>query len=130
MSLSAALYRTVVNWDEVPEDVIRPGVRRRVYSTDEVMLCWHSLSVGMDLRPHSHEDFDQLALILEGEADYFVDGVPHRMRAGSMMLVPAGSEHYIQPLVEPCVNLDVFAPPRSDYGDIARKLTDSLSVGP
>lgn len=57
--LSEALAGIVVNWDDVPEDVIRPGVRRRVYSTDEVMLCWHSLSVGMDLRPHSHEDFDQ-----------------------------------------------------------------------
>ncbi|MFI5958673.1 cupin domain-containing protein [Cryptosporangium sp. NPDC051539] len=130
MTLSDALYRTVVNWADVPEDVIRPGVRRRVYSTDEVMLCWHSLSVGMDLRPHSHAGFDQLALILEGEADYFIEGVPHRMTPGSMLLVPAGAEHYIQPLTEPCINLDVFAPPREDYADIARTLTDALVVGP
>ena len=130
MTFSEALYRTVVNWNEIPEETIRPGVRRRVYSTDEVMLCWHSLSVGMDLRPHSHADFDQLALILAGEADYYIEDVPYRMTAGSMLLVPAGAEHYIKPLTEPCINLDVFAPPREDYADIARKLTDALVVGP
>jgi quercetin dioxygenase-like cupin family protein len=123
--LSAALAGVVVNWDDVPEDVIRPGVRRRVYSTDEVMLCWHSLSVGMDLRPHSHDDFDQLALILEGEANYYISGVAHRMGPGSMLLVPKGAEHYIEPLTEPCINLDVFAPPRADYAELATRLIDA-----
>lgn len=122
--LSEALAGIVVNWDDVPEEVIRPGVRRRVYSTDEVMLCWHSLSVGMDLRPHSHEDFDQLALILEGEANYYIDGVARRMGPGSMLLVPKGAEHYIEPLTEPCINLDVFAPPRADYADLATRIVD------
>jgi quercetin dioxygenase-like cupin family protein len=122
VALNEVLFRTVVNWDEVPEDVIRPGVRRRVYSTDEVMLCWHSLSVGMDTRPHSHDDFDQLVLILEGRANYFVDGVAHEMGPGSLMLVPAKAEHYIVPLTEPCINVDVFAPPRADYAELAQRV--------
>ena len=58
---------------------------------------------------------------------YDVDDVPYRMTAGSMLLVPAGAEHYIKPLTEPCINLDVFAPPRADYADVARKLTDVLA---
>ena len=99
-------------------------MRRLIDSTDEVMLCWHSLSVGMDLRPHSHEDFDQLALILEGEANYYIDGVARRMGPGSMLLVPKGAEHYIEPLTEPCINLDVFAPPRADYADLATRIVD------
>lgn len=123
--LSQALAGVVVNWDDVPEDVIRPGVRRRVYSTDEVMLCWHSLSVGMDLRPHHHDDFDQLALVLQGEANYYIEGVAHRMGPGSMLLVPKGAEHYIEPLTEPCINLDVFAPPRADYAELAERLVDA-----
>lgn len=107
-----------VNWDDIDEDVIRPGVRRKIYSTAEVMLCWHHLSRGMDLRPHSHDDFDQLALVLEGEADYYVGGTAHRMRAGSMLLVPAKQVHHIEPLSEFCINLDVFTPPRKDYAGI------------
>lgn len=104
-----------VNWDDIDEEIIRPGVRRKIYSTPDVMLCWHHLSRDMALRPHSHDDFDQLALVLEGEADYFVDGTPHRMRAGSMLFVPATRPHYIEPVTEHCINVDVFAPPRKDY---------------
>jgi quercetin dioxygenase-like cupin family protein len=109
------LYRRVVYWEEIPEEVVRRGVRRRGYSTDEVMLMWNVVEEGMELKPHSHEDFDQLVCIFEGRCNYYVDGEPHEMGPGSMMLVPAGAEHYIEPLESPCANLDIFAPPRADY---------------
>lgn len=111
------LYATAVNWDDIPATEIRPGVRRKVYSTDEIMLAWHELAVGMTLNPHKHDDFDQLVLILQGRCNYYVDGVPHEMSAGSMMLVPRGAEHYVEPTEGPCVNVDVFSPPRADFGD-------------
>lgn len=114
-SLNAQLYATVVNWDDIPLEDVRPGVRRRIYTTDEVMFAWHSLEVGMQTNPHSHEDFDQLVFIAEGLCDYFVSGEPYRMRPGSFMLVPAGAEHYIVPLEGPCINIDVFTPPRADF---------------
>jgi len=113
--MNELLYRTAVNWDDIPAIEVRPGVRRKVYSTDQVMLAWHELAVGMTLNPHSHEDFDQLVLILAGRCRYYVDGVPHEMSAGSMLLVPAGSPHYIEPTEGPCVNVDVFSPPRLDF---------------
>ncbi|GAA4087158.1 cupin domain-containing protein [Actinomadura miaoliensis] len=109
------LYGRVINWDDIPETELRRGVRRRVYSTDEVMLAHHRLSVGMDLNPHSHDDFDQLVYIAEGRCNYYVDGVPHEMTAGSFLLVPRGAEHYVEPLEEPCVNIDIFVPPRADF---------------
>jgi mannose-6-phosphate isomerase-like protein (cupin superfamily) len=38
------------------------------------------------------------------------------MAAGSIVFVPAGVEHYIEPLGDEVVkNLDVFAPAREDY---------------
>jgi quercetin dioxygenase-like cupin family protein len=90
-------------------------VRRRGYSTDDVMLMWNVVEKGMELKPHSHEDFDQLVCIMEGRCNYYVDGEAHEMGPGSMMLVPAGAEHYIEPLESPCGNLDIFVPPRADY---------------
>ena len=109
------LYRRVVNWEEIPEEDVRRGVRRRGYATDEVMLMWNVVEEGMETKPHSHADFDQLVCIFEGRCNYYVEGVPHEMGPGSMMLVPAGAEHYIEPLESPCANLDVFVPPREDY---------------
>lgn len=109
------LYRRVVSWDQIPEEYVRPGVNRRGYATDEVMLMWNVVERGLELKPHTHEDFDQLVCIFEGSCNYYVDGVAHEMGPGSMMLVPAGSEHYIEPIESPCANLDIFVPPRADY---------------
>lgn len=111
------LYGVAVNWDDIPAHDVRPGVRRKVYSTDQVMMAWHELAVGMALNPHRHEDFDQLVLIHQGRCRYYVNGVPHELRPGSMLLVPKGAEHYIEPTEGPCINVDVFAPPRADFRD-------------
>lgn len=117
MKRNTHLYGHVLNWDDIPEEEIRHGVRRRAYATDQVMLVMNWLSPGMDLNPHKHDDTDQLAYILEGRANYYIDGVPHEMAPGSMLLVPAGSVHYIEPLgdqTDTLLNLDVFVPPRED----------------
>jgi quercetin dioxygenase-like cupin family protein len=109
------LFGLVVNWDDIPTRDVRPGVRQKVYSTDQVMLAWHELAVGMDLNPHAHADFDQLVYIESGRCNYFVDGVGHEMGPGAFMLVPRGSEHYAEPTEGPCVNIDIFCPPRPDF---------------
>ncbi|MGH8862775.1 MAG: cupin domain-containing protein [Jatrophihabitantaceae bacterium] len=114
MTRNPRLFARVVNWDDIPVTQVRPGVRRRVYASDELIVAHHELEVGMLLNPHSHEDFDQLVYIASGRANYYVDGTPHEMTAGSFMLVPRGSEHYVEPLEGPCVNIDYFVPPRAD----------------
>jgi quercetin dioxygenase-like cupin family protein len=124
------LYRRAVNWSEIPEEAVRRGVSRRGYATDEVMLMWNVVEEGMELKPHSHEDFDQLVCIYEGSCDYYVEGVPHRMGPGSMMLVPAGAEHYIEPVESPCANLDIFVPPRADYEPSLAWIEALEAVGP
>lgn len=113
--LNELLYANVISWDDIPQKNIRAGVERRLFSTDEVTIAWHRLSRGMTINPHTHNDFDQLVWIVEGECDYWVDGAPHRMGPGTMMLVAAGKEHFIEPISEYCVNIDVFAPPRADF---------------
>lgn len=113
--LSSRAYGIAVNWDDIPAEDVRPGVRKRVYSTDSVMIAWHSLEVGMQINPHVHADFDQLVYIESGICDYYVAGTPNRMGPGSLLLVPAGAEHYIVPVVGPCINLDIFSPPRADF---------------
>jgi quercetin dioxygenase-like cupin family protein len=129
---SKDLYGKVVRWDDVPLEQVRPGVTRRGYVTDEVMLVMNYIEPGLQLNPHSHKDFDQLAYLVTGRCNYFIDGVPHEMVPGSMLLVPAGSEHYIEPLGEPCLNLDIFVPPRQDLlhlADYQRDHQEKESVG-
>ncbi len=104
-----------VRWEEIPDEQVRPGVTRRAIGTGDVLLVMNECRPGMDLRPHSH-DFDQLALIVSGRAIYHVGDDHNHVGPGSVVLVPAGAEHYIEPTgEEPVLNLDVFAPPREDY---------------
>jgi quercetin dioxygenase-like cupin family protein len=102
-------------WDEIPDEPVRPGVRRRAFGTADVMLVLNHCEPGMALSPHSHE-FDQIAMITKGRAIYHIGDEPNEVVSGSIMLIPAGIEHYIEPLGEETVeNIDVFAPARSDY---------------
>ena len=104
-----------VHWNEIPDETVRPGVRRRGFGTSDVLLVLNECEPGMDLRPHSHE-FDQIAMITKGRAIYHVGDVANDVGPGSVMLIPAHAEHYIEPLGDETVeNIDVFAPARDDY---------------
>lgn len=115
----------VVNFYALEQEKVRPGVVRSGYATNDVMLVMNVLEKDMELRPHVHEDFDQLALITRGEANYFIEDTAHHMVEGSILLVPAGKYHHIQPLTDVVHNLDLFCPPRSDYAH----LLDHLKIG-
>ncbi|MEU1980891.1 AraC family ligand binding domain-containing protein [Nocardia sp. NPDC019395] len=122
---SEHVYGKVVNFYDLEQEDVRPGVVRSGYATDEVMLVMNVLKKDMQLRPHVHEDFDQLAVVTRGEANYYIGDVAHHMVEGSVLLVPAGSYHYIEPLSDEVHNLDLFCPPRGDYAH----LLDYLAQG-
>lgn len=104
-----------VRWHEIPDEPVRRGVRRRGFGTKDVILVLNECEPGMDLRPHSHE-FDQIAMITKGRAIYHIGGEPNEVGPGAVMLIPAGAEHYIEPVGDETVeNIDVFAPARQDY---------------
>jgi quercetin dioxygenase-like cupin family protein len=104
-----------VRWEEIPSETVRSGVRRRGFGTSDALLVLNECEPGMEIRPHSHE-FDQIALITKGRALYHIGDEANDVGPGSVMLIPAGVEHYIEPVGEETVeNIDVFAPAREDY---------------
>lgn len=117
------LYGRVINWDEMPAESPRPGVSRRAYATDQVMLVRNVLEADLEVRPHAH-DFDQLVMIVEGRCNLVIDGVDHPMGPGDLMLVPANAEHCAVVIEAPCVNIDFFTPPRSDYAHLVSHLEE------
>ena len=103
-----------VRWDDIPDEEVRAGVRRRGFGTNECLLVMNECQPGMDLRPHTH-NFDQSALVVSGTAKYYVGDQRNEMGPGSVLLIPAGVEHYIEPVGDEVVkNMDVFAPARGD----------------
>jgi mannose-6-phosphate isomerase-like protein (cupin superfamily) len=114
-----SLPAVVTTWREIPGEVVRPGVQRRGFGTKEVMVVMNDIATEMEPNPHVHEDLEQVALILKGRAIYHIGDVGHHVGPGSIMLIPAGVEHWIEPDGdEPIENLDIFAPARSDYAHL------------
>lgn len=113
-----------VDWAQIPYEDVRPGVRRRAFGTPDVLLVMNECMPGMELKPHSHP-FEQVVLIVAGRAIYHVGADANEMGPGSVLLVPAGAEHYIEPVGnEPVLNLDVFSPPRPDYAHLVSWMED------
>lgn len=102
-------------WQDIPDEFVREGVRRRGFGNENALLVMNELTPGMTLAPHVHETFDQIAYIVSGTAVFYVDGVGYEVGPGSVVLVRAGQQHYIQPTgTEPVLDLDVFGPARRD----------------
>lgn len=118
------------NWADIPSEVVRRGVSRKGFGTSDVILVMNEIDPVIDVKPHTHDDFDQIATIVKGEAIYHVGDVAHRVGPGSLLLIPAGVEHYIEPLgTEPVENLDVFAPARADYTHLLDWMPDGAETG-
>jgi quercetin dioxygenase-like cupin family protein len=115
----------LADWAELERVAVRPGVSRSAFGNDDVLLVRNVLEPGMEINAHVHE-FDQIALVVEGHATFFLDGEPYDMPPGSILLIPAGVAHHAEPVGDrPVVNVDVFAPVREDY----RHLLDWMQAG-
>jgi mannose-6-phosphate isomerase-like protein (cupin superfamily) len=114
-AVAPARRAVATKWEDIPDEFARDGVRRRAFGNDGALLVMNELTPGMKTFPHVHEDFDQIATIVSGTATYYVNGVANPVGPGSLILIPAGQPHYIEPTgAEKVLNLDVFGPARKD----------------
>lgn len=117
------------NWDSIPDEFVRHGVRRKGFGTSDVILVMNEIDPEIEVAPHSHEGFDQIATIIEGHAIYHVGDESHVVGPGSLLLIPAGVVHYIEPTGDGRVlNMDVFAPARADYAHLLEWMEEGGSA--
>jgi len=105
-------------WADLPLEQVRPGVSRCAIGTPAVTAVMNYIEPDMQPAPHRHDDFDQIAIIVSGTAVYHVGDDANEVGPGSVLLIPAGTEHWIAPRGERVENLDLFAPARADYGHL------------
>lgn len=67
------------------EIVRKPAGTMTVFAFDE----------GQGLSEHT-APFDATVYIIEGEAEITIDGKPHRVRGGEMIIMPAGKPHALK----------------------------------
>ncbi len=107
----------VQRYTEVKPDMIRLGVERRLGHTDNLMMTIIDFNDGPQVEPdlpHSHPH-EQISYVVEGEINFFLEGVCEHLGPGDMFLVPPDKPHAIQLLTEGVRLIDCFTPIRQDF---------------
>lgn len=107
----------VQKYSEMKTDVIRQDVERRLGYTDNLMMTIIDFNDGPQVEPelpHSHPH-EQISYVVEGEINFFLEGVCERLGPGDMFLVPPDKPHSIQLLSKYVRLIDCFSPVRQDF---------------
>ena len=105
-------------WDDLPKEMLKPDLGRRLISTERMMLAHVYLEQGCLVPKHAHEN-EQLTYILEGALRFSIgdDGKEIvDVRAGEVLHIPSHVWHQAEAL-EDTLDVDVFSPPRQDWID-------------
>ena len=79
------------------EDVTQANTdfRRVLYSGSKLQLVVMSVAPGKDLGGETHADTDQFFRVEQGKGMIVIDGMPHKVKAGDGIVVPAGAHHNV-----------------------------------
>jgi len=100
------------------EDCVRidPAAGQAIFATE----CEKTTLTIMEFEPHvvtpehSHPH-EQVGYMIEGEAEFVIDGQPHSVCAGQMWRLPGGVPHQVKVGDRPMRVVEVFCPVREDF---------------
>jgi quercetin dioxygenase-like cupin family protein len=102
----------------MPKEELKPDLRRRLISTDRMMLAHVYLEKGCIVPQHAHEN-EQLTYILEGVLRFWLGNDESEVvdvAAGEVLHIPSEVPHKAEAL-ETTLDVDIFVPPRQDWLD-------------
>lgn len=108
----------VLKFDDVPYEIVREGLQRKIIHTDNLMTVLIDFSDGpwdKPEPPHSHTH-EQTSYVAEGEIIFLCEGeADQHLKEGDMFAAPSGRPHTIQLLTEKARLVDSFNPVREDF---------------
>lgn len=98
--------------DRQAKDLV-PGMHIRTFWGEQQLLSLVELDANTVLPRHNHPH-EQSTYVLEGELEFELGGEIRIIRAGELVIVPGGVEHFVK--VGPVLTrvLDNFSPVRED----------------
>ena len=108
----------VLKFKDVPYEIVREGLQRKIIHTDNLMTVLIDFSDGpwdKPEPPHSHPH-EQTSYVAEGEIIFFCEGeADQHLKAGDMFAALSGRPHTVQLLTEKVRLVDSFNPVREDF---------------
>ena len=115
------------------EDIVKLAQKndyfRRVLLTTELsQLVVMSIQSGEDIGEETHDGIDQILSIVSGAGAAIIEGVTSPVKAGSVVVVPAGTRHnFVNTGKESLKLYTVYAPPDHKDGTVHRTKADALT---
>ena len=100
--------------EERSRHTIFPGVTIQTCAADKMMLSLVEIKPHAAVEEHSHPH-EQVGMVLEGRATFFIGGEEKTLGKGDMYLIPSNVKHRVVALDQPVKALDIFTPIREDY---------------
>ena len=104
-----------VQWDNIPEDNLIEGIKRRIVTGERVMLGRLFFPKGAKVPAHTHES-EQIVNVLKGSLKFVIRGKDIIVQAGETLVIPSNIEHSAEALEE-TDEIDTFSPIRTDWLD-------------
>jgi len=108
----------VLQFDQIPYEIVRSGLERKIIHTDNLMTVLIDFSNGPwdePEPPHSHPH-EQTSYVAKGEIIFYCEGEPDQhLKAGDMFAVPSGKKHTVKLLTKEVRLVDSFNPIREDF---------------
>ncbi len=93
--------------------VLIEGYNAKLIHTANNSFSFVDVEEGKTLPEHSHMH-QQVSMVLEGEFELTVDGIPYLLKQGDVFLIPPHTKHSGYATMNAKL-LDVFYPEREDY---------------
>jgi quercetin dioxygenase-like cupin family protein len=102
-------------WEELEEETVAAGVRRKMIWGEQVMIASWRLAPLVELPVHEHVS-EQATLVSRGSLTLvFPDGEDMLLEAGDMTIIPPSRPHGVKIGPQGCEAIDVFSPIREDF---------------
>ncbi len=104
-----------LSWDRLPSFSPLEGFTMQSITGGKLMANWVTIEPNREM-PRHHHPHEQLGIMLEGVMELTLGDETRLIRAGDAYTIPPNLPHNARTLDEGCVVLDIFTPPREDYG--------------
>lgn len=102
-------------WDKRPFKTLPGGVRRKVISTDKVMVVKYLYDPGAVFPEHSHTQ-EQMVVVEKGEIIFDVAGRSYPMGPDSVLVIPGSVPHSAHVVGEAQVeSINIFHPVKEEF---------------
>jgi quercetin dioxygenase-like cupin family protein len=100
-----------VRWDAIDKIEMVPGLNFQPVLGGNVMVNFVSFDPHTEAPLHWHDE-EQISFVVDGEFEFEVGGEKRLVRKGEAIVIPPNVPHAARTFDSPCLEVDVFHPPR------------------